>query len=122
MTMQLIAELEAVIDAFEVAKIAYAVCGGLALALHGHPRATMDIDLLLPRDELVRAVPLAHGLGFDIPDRLITFGLRTGTPREVQRISKLDPVGELYSLMLYLGRARPVEPDELSPRDGRETP
>jgi hypothetical protein len=33
----------------------------------------------------------ARSLGFDVPARKMTFGLRTATPREVQRISKLDP-------------------------------
>lgn len=38
--------------------IDYALCGGLALAAHGHPRATSDIDCLFPdletRDRSVR--------------------------------------------------------------------
>ena len=28
--------------------IEYAVCGGLALTIHGFPRATFDIDVLIP--------------------------------------------------------------------------
>jgi len=103
MAFDLIAELEAVVDAFERDRVAYAICGGLALALHGHPRATMDIDVLLPRDQLPAALVTARGLGFDVPARLMNFGLRTATPREVQRISKLDPTtGELLSLDLLV--------------------
>lgn len=30
--------------------VEYAVIGGIAMALHGFPRATKDIDLLLPID------------------------------------------------------------------------
>jgi hypothetical protein len=103
MAFDLIAELEALVDAFERDRVAYAICGGLALALHGHPRATMDIDVLLPRDQLPAALVTARGLGFDVPARLMNFGLRTATPREVQRISKLDPTtGELLSLDLLV--------------------
>lgn len=36
-----------VTDAFEAAKLKYAVVGGYALALHGIVRATMDIDFVL---------------------------------------------------------------------------
>lgn len=35
-------ELELVIDAFTAKGVAYALCGGLALAVHGFPRATKD--------------------------------------------------------------------------------
>ncbi len=36
-----------IIDAFEAAKLKYAIVGGYALALHGLVRATMDVDLVL---------------------------------------------------------------------------
>lgn len=36
-----------VVDAFEKARIKYALVGGYALALHGIVRATMDVDLVL---------------------------------------------------------------------------
>jgi hypothetical protein len=101
MALDLIAELEALIDAFAREGIEYAVCGGLSLAIHGHPRATMDIDLLVPSAMVPRAAEVARQLGFDIPARMITFGLRTGNPRTVQRVSKLDPqTNELVSLDL----------------------
>ncbi len=44
--------------------IAYAVCGGLAMALHGYPRATMDIDLLIEEGAFPQAVALAKKRGF----------------------------------------------------------
>ncbi len=101
--LDLIAELEQVLDAFEADGISYALCGGLALAVHGHPRATMDIDLLVPGSELDRALVAAKRAGFDVPARKMTFGLRAGTPREVQRVSKLDPqTGELLALDLLV--------------------
>jgi len=36
-----------IVDAFESAKLKYAVVGGYALALHGIVRATMDVDFVL---------------------------------------------------------------------------
>lgn len=62
MPLDLIAELEAVVDAFEREGVPYAVCGGIALALHGHPRATMDIDLLIPAEHLAAAMQVASKL------------------------------------------------------------
>lgn len=91
MALDLIAELEAVVERFEHEGIEYALCGGLAVAIHGHPRATMDIDVLVRAEQLARALHVARQLGFDIPARRMVFGLRAGTPREMQRVSKLDP-------------------------------
>lgn len=42
--MEIIQELYAVVDAFTQRGVAYAVCGGLAVAIHGRPRMTIDID------------------------------------------------------------------------------
>jgi len=103
MAFDLIAELERLIDALEADGINYALCGGLALAVHGHPRATKDIDLLVVQADVDSAIAIAKRSGFDIPARKIIFGLRTGTPREVRRISKLDPeTNELLPLDLLV--------------------
>jgi hypothetical protein len=103
MALDLIAELERVIDGLERGGIPYALCGGLALAVHGHPRATMDIDILVRSEHVADALAVARAAGFDVPARKMVFGLRTGTPREIQRVSKLDPeTNELMSLDLLL--------------------
>ena len=41
--MTLLDELSQLISAFDENGIEYAVCGGLALAIHGFARATLDI-------------------------------------------------------------------------------
>ncbi|MGE0403366.1 MAG: hypothetical protein AB7T06_42050 [Kofleriaceae bacterium] len=46
MALDIIAELEAIIDALDAAGIEYAVCGGLAVGILGLPRATKDMGLL----------------------------------------------------------------------------
>ncbi len=67
----------------------------------------MDLDLLVVSSQLADATRIALALGYDIPARKMTFGLRTDTPREMQRVSKLDPSsGELLSLALIV-----VSPD-----------
>jgi len=89
--LDLIAELEAVVDAFDQGGLEYALCGRLALGLHGYPRATIDIDLLVRAERLVDAIAVVRTVGFDVPARKMTFGIQSGTPREIQRISKLEP-------------------------------
>ncbi len=50
--LDLTQEFEAVLVALAGHGIEYAVCGGLAMSIHGYPRSTVDIDLLiLPEDE-----------------------------------------------------------------------
>jgi hypothetical protein len=91
----LIAELEIIVDAFEREHVEYALCGGLALGYHGFVRATRDIDVLVVNAQLADAMRIARDLGFDVPAR--------ATPREVQRVSKLDPsTGELLTLDLLV--------------------
>ncbi len=43
----LLDELSQLISALNENEIEYAVCGGLALAIHGFARATLDIDILI---------------------------------------------------------------------------
>jgi hypothetical protein len=101
--LDLIAELERVLDALARAGVEHALCGGLALAVHGHGRATMGIDVLVPPTGVEAALAAARAAGFDIPARKMIFGLRTGEPREVRRMSKLDDATqELLSLDLLI--------------------
>lgn len=44
--------------------VEYAVCGGIALAVHGYPRFTCDIDLLIREDDLIGAIEAARSCGF----------------------------------------------------------
>jgi hypothetical protein len=92
-------EFEAVVSALAEHRIEYAVCGGLAMAIHGFPRATVDIDLLIPAEaeELVYAA--VEPLGF----RLRANPMRFDQGRmEIRRISKIDPAGDTLMLDLLL--------------------
>lgn len=91
MALDLIAELEALLAALAQEQIEYALCGGIALSVHGHVRATTDIDLLVRAADVDRVKTVARALGFDIPARVMTFGLRVGKPHTIHRLSKLDP-------------------------------
>ena len=75
-------------DAFEVHDIPYAVCGGIALGIHGFPRFTVDIDVLIRPEDAERAQDVAHDLGFLIRSRPMSFS-RGAT--EIRRVVKIDP-------------------------------
>ncbi|HJW94891.1 MAG TPA: hypothetical protein VJ901_14845 [Thermoanaerobaculia bacterium] len=72
-------ELDAVRNVLNERGIEYALCGGLAVGVHGFPRATVDIDLLI-RPESEHSVYEAVGL----------------------LVSKIDNDGEVLMLDLLL--------------------
>ena len=45
--MDILDELNALTNKLSQENIAYALCGGLALAIYALPRATLDIDILI---------------------------------------------------------------------------
>lgn len=58
------AELLALGRALDSAGLEYALCGGLALAVYGAPRATRDIDLLVAPAQLDDVREVARSLGY----------------------------------------------------------
>lgn len=48
----------------EARHVEYALCGGIALAIHGAPRATQDIDVLIQEEDLDRIRQVARDCGF----------------------------------------------------------
>lgn len=67
-------------------KIEYAVCGGWAMAIHGSPRATVDIDLLVSTENLKKVWKIAESLGYHGEGLPISFDKII----EIRRISKID--------------------------------
>ncbi len=67
--------------------IDYAVCGGWAMAIHGVPRATIDIDLLILTENLEEVWGIAQNFGYDVEGLPLHF--HDGAI-EIRRISKID--------------------------------
>lgn len=86
--MNLKTELFSVIDALDAAEIPCALCGGLALAVHGCPRFTKDIDLLVQGEDLRRLEDAVRQLGFDLPSGWIISGKGTSREQRLYRIIK----------------------------------
>lgn len=95
----LLQELAEIISVLNHNEIEYAVCGGLALTIHGFPRATFDIDVLIKPDSLEKAYKLAAEKGYDIKGLDMSFKERAV---EIRRVSKIDEDGEVLSLDLLL--------------------
>lgn len=70
--MDLIRELKAILNELDEKEIDYALCGALAMAVYGRPRATLDIDIITARKSLDAIGGLLEELGF-IPNSEIMF-------------------------------------------------
>ncbi|SRR5258708_35623606 len=107
-------ELDSVRTALNERGIEYALCGGLAVGIHGFPRATVDIDLLIRRESLQRVYDTVAPLGFTVKALPMNFGAT-----EIRRVSKLDPAdGEV--LMLDLLLVSPLSESAWETRERRE--
>ncbi|HXH95315.1 MAG TPA: nucleotidyl transferase AbiEii/AbiGii toxin family protein [Thermoanaerobaculia bacterium] len=72
-------------DEFAARGLEFAVCGGIAMAIHGFTRATEDLDLFV-RPEEVEAIEAAlEGLGYAIKSAPATVGAMN-----IRRVSKID--------------------------------
>ena len=93
-------ELRSLVAAFDKHQIDYALCGGIAMAIHGRPRATVDIDLLIVADSLAEVITIAKGLDYTIRGLDMTFAHNA---IEIRRVSKIDEeTGIVLSLDLLL--------------------
>jgi hypothetical protein len=86
--MDLKRELLKAVGALNQAGVPYALCGGMAVVLHGYPRLTRDIDLLIRPEKLEIAQTALAKAGFSIPDGLIPFDTDGPHERKVFRLSK----------------------------------
>jgi hypothetical protein len=104
--LDLYEELAGIIDLLNEAGIDYAVCGGIALALHGFPRYTKDIDLLVREEDVERIQALVARRGFDLPPAHLPFDIGTERERRVVRISKIENREHLILDLLLVTRVR----------------
>ncbi len=88
--MNLQQEFLAIVDALRRANLDYAVCGGFAVALHGYPRLTTDIDILVREEDLPRVRDVLAKLGYTLDSGLITFGAGKPTEQSLWRVSRAE--------------------------------
>jgi len=98
--LDLYEELRILVGKLQESKIEYALCGGLALAVYGLPRATIDIDLLITKDSLADVQTIAQELRYTLKATPMEFAKGV---IEIHRVSKIDPEsGDLFSLDFLL--------------------
>ena len=78
-------ELRELVRLFNQEEVQYALCGGMAVAIHGYPRFTKDIDFLIPAESLERARQVAGMTGFLDESGRIPFA-----DADVYRVVKTD--------------------------------
>jgi hypothetical protein len=83
----LLQEFTEFVAALNRRQLDYAVCGGWAMTIHGCPRATMDIDVMVLADDLAEAWKIATDLGYHVEGVPLHF--HDGAI-EIRRISKHD--------------------------------
>ncbi len=103
-------ELRALTAKLHAEEVPYALCGALALAVHGYPRATLDIDLLALNGSQERILECGRALGFGLNAAPMRFA--GGTVR-IDRLSKTMP-GEEDVLMLDVLSISPETEKEIT--------
>ena len=86
--------------------IDYAICGGWAIAIHGLPRATVDIDLLILTEDLDEVWSIARNLGYDVEGLPLHFN---NGAVEIRRISKIDKESKRLFTLDFLLVTEPLE-------------
>jgi len=91
-------ELTTLTAALDAAGLDSALCGGLAVAVHGAPRFTKDLDLLVLPEQVERVKGVAKALGF-VAESLPMDFKATGT---MHRVIKFSSSAEVLALDLLL--------------------
>jgi hypothetical protein len=98
--LDIVLELRDLIAKLDEQNIEYALCGGMAMAVHQRPRFTIDIDLLIQQESLPKAMEIAEALGYNIRGKDLSF--KDGAV-DIRRVSKIDPdSGDLLTLNLLM--------------------
>ncbi len=109
--MDLRTELEAICEAFEKKRIRYILIGGMAVALHGVPRYTEDIDFIFfsSNSELEKIKKALYRLYqdesiFDLTEKDLDYSvIRYGTPKGyvIDLMFKIGDVADYEKLKGY---------------------
>lgn len=87
--MDLFDELRLVVRSLSATGLPYALCGGLAVAVHGHVRATQDIDLLIRPDDLEVVKERLAAVGYLHESSELPFPTATGASVRMFRATKV---------------------------------
>lgn len=98
--MNLVSELYAIASALAGARVRHAICGGVAVTIHGATRSTKDIDILIAPDDVTTALEAVRPLGYKFAALPMAFDEGTARERHVQRVSKIE--GDQHLVLDFL--------------------
>lgn len=87
--MNLKDELFLVTETLDKAGIDHALCGGIAVLIHGYPRLTRDIDILLREEDLQKARSSLEESGYTLSSGILPFDTGKPSERRVFRVTKV---------------------------------
>jgi len=94
--LSLLDEFRQVITALNEEKIEYAICGGIAMAIHGFLRTTVDIDIVILQENVQITKQVLNKYGYSIESNPMSF---SKSDTIIHRITKLDPVSEDFLVL-----------------------
>lgn len=97
--LDLYEEFATIIQAFSASRLEYALCGGMALAVYGIPRATVDMDFLILPESAEVAKKIAANLGYR--SEAEPMSLAQGKV-QIRRFVKFDPDSEDFLSLDFL--------------------
>ncbi|MGH9669326.1 MAG: hypothetical protein ACRD3A_04360 [Terriglobales bacterium] len=101
-------ELKMLVAELNRENVPYALCGGVAMAVHGYPRATVDLDLLVLPADLDRVASLAGGLGYRFAAVPMEFSSGTVQIRRISKMAGEDQDPWVLDLVLATGVLLPL--------------
>ncbi|MBT5709123.1 MAG: hypothetical protein HOI66_22615 [Verrucomicrobia bacterium] len=102
--VDLVGELNLIVNTLEESGLEYALCGDIAVAIHGYPRATRDIDFIIKPEDLPAIRQAIKHIGFTIDGGVMS--LKEGTDHEFRlwRVSRRAGA-EIFTIDFILVRS-----------------
>ena len=94
--LNLLNEFRLVVDVLEKEKIEYAICGGMAMAIHGFVRATEDIDIVMLHEKIQNTKLILRNYGYSIESNPMKF---SGGDTIIHRITKIDSASDDFIVL-----------------------
>ncbi len=94
--LNLLQEFKNIIKVLEEENIDYAVCGGMAMAIHGFLRATVDIDIILLQENINKTKDAFKAYGYILESNPMSFG---NGETIIHRITKVDTESEDFLVL-----------------------
>ena len=94
--LNLLQEFKNIIKVLEEENIDYAVCGGMAMAIHGFLRATVDIDIILLQENINKTKAAFKAYGYRLESNPMSFG---NGETIIHRITKVDTESEDFLVL-----------------------